>query len=374
MSVESSEDRNWRRLKEQYLKQIENVLAESGQPNARGIIDDVCSHLDRRFAELGPQQQTPENFQNIIAAMGPASDYAELLGDKPSVSPAETGIWKRFFINAALSLTIIAALVLIAQTVSRYLPYKKAFSTQPVVEGSFVVDTYLTPMGRYCDNIKYPFIDDPNVIGKWVSVDFVNDPQEFTPDQKRWRWNLWFKEMTFYKEGTTNWAWNWTKGLLLHRGGDHTASHYIIKTIDGEQYMFFEWKSGDYIILHRKPMYYVLKKETGAAVADNYVQKAAQIVTLMSQKRFEEAVESFDATMKAALPSSKLAQVWAQLEQAGGEFKGIHGPARTERQGNMTVIFVPGEWERNQLDFKIVFDSDNKVSGLWTVAPSPRSK
>jgi bla regulator protein BlaR1 len=374
MSVENSQDRNWRRLKEQYLKQIEEMLVESDQQNVDSIVNDVRSHLDRRFAELGPQQQTQENFQNIIAAMGPPSDYAELLGEKPPIPPAEMGIWRRFFVNAALSIVIIATIVLFAQIMSRFLPYEKVFSTQPFQQGSFTVDTYMTPLGRYFDNTKYPFIDDPSVIGKWVSVDLVKDPQEFTPGQKRWRWDLWFKGITFFKDGTTNWAWNWTNGLLLHTGNDHTASHYIIKTIDDEQYMFFEWKSGDYIILHRKPIYYVLKKETGAAAADNYVQKAEQIVRLMSQKQFDTVVDSFDATMKAALPSSKLTEVWAQLEQAGGEFKDIDGPARTEQQGSMMVIFVPGKWERNELDFKIVFNSDSKVSGLWMVAPGPRSK
>ena len=157
----------------------------------------------------------------------------------------------------------IATIVLFAHIMNGFLPRKKVFSTQPFQQGSFTVDTYMTPLGRYFDNTKYPFIDDPNVIGKWVSVDFVKDPNEFTPGQKRCRWDLWFKGITFFKGGTTDWFGNWTNGLLLSTGGNlPTASHYIIKTIDGEQYMFFEWKSGDYKILHRKPMYYVLKKET----------------------------------------------------------------------------------------------------------------
>lgn len=180
MSVEGSQDRNWRRLKEQYLKQIEDVLVESDQQNVGGIVNDVRSHLDRRFAELGPQQQTMENFQNIIAAMGPPSDYVELLGGKLPMPPAEIGIWRRFLVNAALSIVIIAAIVLFAHIMNGFLPRKKVFSTQPFQQGSFTVDTYMTPLGRYFDNTKYPFIDDPNVIGKWVSVDFVKDPNEFT--------------------------------------------------------------------------------------------------------------------------------------------------------------------------------------------------
>jgi len=34
----------------------------------------------------------------------------------------------------------------------------------------------------------------------------------------------------------------------------------VIKKIGDSTYMFFEWKSGDYVIRHMKPSYYVLKK------------------------------------------------------------------------------------------------------------------
>ncbi len=82
MSVENSQEKDWLGLKEQYLRQIEDVLAESGQPNVDGIVNDVRSHHDRRFAELSPQQRTWENFQKIITEMGPPSDYAEFAGRK----------------------------------------------------------------------------------------------------------------------------------------------------------------------------------------------------------------------------------------------------------------------------------------------------
>ena len=68
------------------------------------------------------------------------------------------------------------------------------------------------------------------------------------------------KELLILDNGETNWAWNWTKGLLLH-SGDKTASKYAIRETAGSTYMFLEWKSGDYVIRHRKPGYYVLKKE-----------------------------------------------------------------------------------------------------------------
>ena len=82
MNVENSQEKDWRQLKEQYLKQIEDVLLDSGRQDVDGIVNDVGSHLDLRFTELQPQQRTWENFQKIITEMGPPSDYAELSGEK----------------------------------------------------------------------------------------------------------------------------------------------------------------------------------------------------------------------------------------------------------------------------------------------------
>ncbi|WP_054739817.1 hypothetical protein [Cellulosilyticum ruminicola] len=63
------------------------------------------------------------------------------------------------------------------------------------------------------------------------------------------------KDITLTPSGFT-----WTKAYLLHFG-DVTASKYAIKTIDRENYIFLEWKSGDYITGRlNKPYYYVLKK------------------------------------------------------------------------------------------------------------------
>ena len=46
---------------------------------------------------------------------------------------------------------------------------------------------------------------------------------------------------------------------MIHRG-DKTAAKYEIKKIGDNEYLFLEWKSGDYTIRHMKPKYYVLKK------------------------------------------------------------------------------------------------------------------
>ena len=118
-------------------------------------------------------------------------------------------------------------------------------------------------IARVVDKIDYPFKDDPAVIGVWKSVDFVHEMADFKPGQKQWKDDLYLKEMVFLPNGRMSPSWaSWTKGLVLHPG-DKTASKYVIKTIDGVQYMFFEWKSGDYTIAGILDVpYYILKKES----------------------------------------------------------------------------------------------------------------
>jgi len=110
------------------------------------------------------------------------------------------------------------------------------------------------------DRINYPFVNDEKIIGTWKSVDFVKEIDDFNPNMKKFTGSLYLKEMIFKEDGKTfKPFWTWTKGIIIHHGSI-TASKYVIKEIDGEEYMFFEWKSGDYVYRGMKPQYYVLKK------------------------------------------------------------------------------------------------------------------
>jgi beta-lactamase regulating signal transducer with metallopeptidase domain len=132
--------------------------------------------------------------------------------------------------------------------------------------------------GNIVDKIDYPFVDHPEVIGEWKSVDYVRDIEKFNPDKKQWIWgDLFLKEMSFNENGTViakngnapnGYREKWTKGLILYNNDQKTASQYIIKEINGSTYMFYEWKSGDYTFRHQKPSYYVLKKVGDRNIAE----------------------------------------------------------------------------------------------------------
>lgn len=122
---------------------------------------------------------------------------------------------------------------------------------------------------RNIDKTDYPFTDDPRVIGKWESVDFVEKINDFVPGERSSKEKLYLSALAFTKQGNilssiengnlAISAVNWTKDKLLNKQ-EKTASEYVIKEINGSTYMYFEWKSGDYIFRNMKPYYYVLKK------------------------------------------------------------------------------------------------------------------
>ena len=126
--------------------------------------------------------------------------------------------------------------------------------------------------GRYPTNVnlRYKLVEgrserafenDPQVLGHWISVDFVKNISDFNTESKSFKGTLYLKEFVFADNGKTHKPFlTWTKGSVYH-WGDKSTAQYIVKTIGKEQYLFLEWMSGDVMFRGQKPWYYVLKKE-----------------------------------------------------------------------------------------------------------------
>ena len=122
------------------------------------------------------------------------------------------------------------------------------------------------------DDIDMPFVDDQKILGKWKAVARIENKSEyFDPDKPKD--NLFFHHIEFKENGrftrngndTSRYA-SWTKEYLLTNAGDpagtqNTAEKYEIKTIDGKEYLFIEFKCGDYIWGGWDPIYYVFVRE-----------------------------------------------------------------------------------------------------------------
>jgi hypothetical protein len=104
-----------------------------------------------------------------------------------------------------------------------------------------------------------PFENDPEVVGQWKTVDFVQRIEAFTPGQKSWRGDFAFADLTFMPEGGTSARWIWTKGYTWHPD-NKAEGKYEVKDLGGRKYLFMEWISGDVLLRGEKPHYYVFEK------------------------------------------------------------------------------------------------------------------
>lgn len=127
------------------------------------------------------------------------------------------------------------------------------------------------------DNVDYEFVNDPALVGQWQAVDFVKNPEDFKINVRQYSEELYINNLVFTSKGGSlvdiggsalaPGGLSFTKDHILHVG-DKTDSKYNIKTIEGQEYLFMEWKSGDYIFRFEKPSYYILKKINSTDMAD----------------------------------------------------------------------------------------------------------
>ena len=166
---------------------MEKALSPFKDFRVKKLTEDVRSHLDRRFAELGIERQTTENFQAIIADMGPPSDYAELL--KPEAVSAARNVSRKHLLYVGLAVVvIITSVVLLSMMASS--------------KGKMIT----TEQGGIVDKIDYPFVNDPEALGTWQSVDFVENLEDFKLGVKRFKGDLYLKELFILENGRTNFA------------------------------------------------------------------------------------------------------------------------------------------------------------------------
>ena len=118
-------------------------------------------------------------------------------------------------------------------------------------------------IGRH-DDTDIPFVQDDAIIGQWHSVACVWTPEEFEGDIAEQ--NLWLRSVTFTADGVAvqnydgeEWQGRWTKGALIDEGRA-TVSKYFFVERQGKEYLFMEWKTGNYVYGGMEPAYYVFEK------------------------------------------------------------------------------------------------------------------
>lgn len=115
------------------------------------------------------------------------------------------------------------------------------------------------------DDINMPFVNDEKVIGKWKAVGYVHEKDDFESEKNEE--SHFYSSAEFFengvcvnKYGNNTVSDTWTRGYILDKR-DTLACAYEIREINGKEYLFAEWKSGDYIWGGYDPAYYVFKRE-----------------------------------------------------------------------------------------------------------------
>ena len=129
----TSESKDWETLKTEYLNKVEKALSSVKHPHMAEVIEDVQSHLEQRFAALEPDEQTRKNLEGIIAEMGPAAEYAELLS--PNTIQTNRKNRQKFLLLFSLAVVIIGGLVLLPmvlpKTAGYIVKFEPAFGFEP---------------------------------------------------------------------------------------------------------------------------------------------------------------------------------------------------------------------------------------------------
>lgn len=113
-----------------------------------------------------------------------------------------------------------------------------------------------------------PFTDDPALHGRWSSVDFVARPGDFKPDHRAWKSSLYLSDLEVQPGGRAKatleeqhrWTWQWTQGAF--RYSDSVPAPYEIRQVQGRDYLFLSWMSGDVTHWGQTPHFYVLERKS----------------------------------------------------------------------------------------------------------------
>ena len=92
------------------------------------------------------------------------------------------------------------------------------------------------------------------------------------------------------------------------------------------------------------------------------------MLELLVAGEFEKATEGFDANVKQAMPATKLKQIWQTVTGQVGALQKQNAVRRTQA-GPHTVIDVDCTFEKSPLVFRLAFDADQKIAGLYFLPP-----
>jgi dienelactone hydrolase len=100
----------------------------------------------------------------------------------------------------------------------------------------------------------------------------------------------------------------------------------------------------------------------------DHIPLAKAFVETLVSNNFTTAVANFDSTMKRLMPPEKTEDVWKDLIDRLGPFR-KQISARQEKYQQYDIIFVTCQFQKTQIDVKIVYNPQKQIAGLFFVPP-----
>jgi hypothetical protein len=90
------------------------------------------------------------------------------------------------------------------------------------------------------------------------------------------------------------------------------------------------------------------------------------VINSFQKNEFSKIPESFDQTMKTALPVEKLKLVWDDLNIKCGKFQKT-STITVDKIQNYDVTYILCHFEKVNLKMKTVFNEKNQIAGLFFI-------
>ena len=90
------------------------------------------------------------------------------------------------------------------------------------------------------------------------------------------------------------------------------------------------------------------------------------VINSFQKNEYQKIIESFDQTMKTALPAEKLKLVWDDLNLKCGRFQKISA-ITVDKIQNYDVTYILCHFEKMNLKMKTVFNDKNQIAGLFFI-------
>ena len=97
------------------------------------------------------------------------------------------------------------------------------------------------------------------------------------------------------------------------------------------------------------------------------VPAAEAFVAAHAKGDFKAAMKDFDDAMKKASPADKMEEVWKQIVTQVGPFQ-KQVSTRQEKEGKYDVVYVTCQFEKTQLDVRVVFTAEKQITG-YSIRP-----